>query len=76
MPDVCCCNGCKNRRVTGVNIPFYRVPKGKTPIEVRRRKDWLKVLFINREEMSTWSEDRLSRAFVCGAHFIFGKLWI
>ena len=52
MPESCCGVGCSQRRVKGCGIPFYRIPKGKTPFEARRRQDWIKA--INRDQ---WSEE-------------------
>ena len=71
MPRTCCAVGCTNRK-TGEKkeVPFYKMPKGSTPIEKRRRKDWIRAL--RREDWKTWSEEQISNAFVCGEHFILG----
>ena len=71
MPRTCCAVGCTNRK-TGEKkeVPFHKMPKGSTPIEKRRRKDWIRAL--RREDWKTWSEEQISNAFVCGEHFILG----
>ena len=73
MPDSCCVVGCSNRRSKDSNIPFYTVPKGKSPLERKRREDWIKA--ISREDWKFWSEDQISKARVCGAHFVSGKFF-
>ena len=67
MPESCCVVGCSQRRVKVCGIPFYRIPKGKTPVEARRRRDWIKA--INRDQ---WSEEPISHARICGNHFVSG----
>ena len=68
MPESCCAVGCSQRRVKGCGIPFYRIPKGKTPFEARhtRRQDWIKA--INRP--MKWSEEQISHTRICGNHFV------
>lgn len=45
MPDSCCIINWSNRR-SGKNksLSFYIIPKGKTPLEKRRRREWMKVV--------------------------------
>ena len=73
MPQTCCAVGCANIK-TGEKkeMPFYKMPKGSTPIEERRRQDWIRAL--RREDWKTWSQAQISNAFVCGEHFILGLL--
>ena len=68
MPDSCCAVGCSNRR-TGANkeLPFYRIPAGRTLIEQRRRAIWLKNI-----RRKNWSESQITNAKICGAHFTKG----
>ncbi|XP_056152613.1 uncharacterized protein LOC130127078 isoform X4 [Lampris incognitus] len=72
MPHSCCAVGCTNRK-DGKNkhLHFYRVPKGKTPFEKRRRQAWIHA--IRREDWKMWSEDQISNAKICGEHFISGE---
>ena len=50
MAKSCCAVGWSQRRVKCCGIPFYRIPKGKTPSEAQRRRDWIKA--INRDQSS------------------------
>ena len=67
MVESCCAVGCSQRRVKCCGITFYRIPKGKTPTEARRRQDWIKA--ISRDQCS---EEQISRARICGNHFVSG----
>ena len=72
MPDSCCVVNCSNRRVGKLkSMPFYRLPKGKTPIEKRRRAAWIAA--VDREDWKGWSEEQMSRSRVCGSHFVSGR---
>ena len=65
MSESCCAVGCSQRRVKGCGIPFYRIPKGKTPFEAQRRQHWIKA--INRDQCK---EEQISHARICGNHFV------
>ena len=42
MPRTCCAVGCTSRKIgEKKDVPFYKMPKGSTPIEKRRRQDWM-----------------------------------
>ena len=72
MPDSCCIVNCSNRRVGNLkDMPFYRLPKGRTPIEKRKRKAWIAA--IDRKDWEGWTGSQISHARVCGAHFISGR---
>ncbi|XP_065054555.1 peroxynitrite isomerase THAP4-like [Rhopilema esculentum] len=72
MVRSCCAVGCANRQEgEKKNLTFYRIPKGRTPIEKRRRQDWLRA--IRRDDWRTWSDEKISKAFICAEHFISGK---
>eukprot|EP00112_Aurelia_sp_Birch-Aquarium-sp1_P012053 Seg253.27 transcript_id=Seg253.27/GoldUCD/mRNA.D3Y31 product="THAP domain-containing protein 4" protein_id=Seg253.27/GoldUCD/D3Y31 len=72
MPRSCCAVGCTNRQVgEKKHVPFYKMPKGSTPFERRRREDWIRA--IRCDDWKTWSPDKISKAFICGEHFIAGK---
>ena len=71
MPKSCCAVGCTNRKEKEKkNVPFYNIPKGKTPIEKRRRDDWIQA--IEREDWKAWSHEKILKACICGEHFISG----
>ena len=73
MPDSCCIVNCGNRRIGELKyMPFYRIPNRKTPIEQRRRLAWIKA--VDRDDWKTWTEHQISRAKVCGAHFLSGMI--
>ena len=44
MPESCCAVGCSQRRVKDCGIPFYRIPKGKTPMKLEGNEIGLKLL--------------------------------
>ena len=67
MPESCWPVGCSQRTVKGCGIHLYRVPKGKTPFEARRRRHWIKA--IDRDQ---WSEEPISHARISGNHFVLG----
>jgi len=72
MPQSCCAVGCANRKIGAKkSLPFYNIPKGKSPIERRRREAWIKA--ICREDWKTWSEDKISKAKICAEHFVTGS---
>lgn len=73
MPDTCCAVGCTHRR-EGVNktLTFYNIPSRKTPFEKKRREDWIQA--IKRADWDRWSYDQISKAKICAAHFISGKI--
>ena len=73
MPDSCCAVSCQNRR-EGKNrsLSFYNIPSRKTPIEQRRRKEWIRAL--RRDDWKSWTEEQISKQKVCSEHFISGKL--
>ena len=48
------------------------MPSKNTPIERRRRADWMRAL--RREDWKTWTDAQISKQKVCGSHFISGKL--
>jgi len=53
-------------------LPFYKIPSKNTPIERRRRAEWMRAL--RREDWKTWTDAQISKQKVCGCHFISGKL--
>ena len=71
MPESCCIVGCTNRRSKESDLPFYSIPKGKTPFEKRRRIAWIKA--VNRKDWEGWSEDKISKQKICGEHFLKSK---
>ena len=71
MVRSCCAVGCTNRQEgEKKNLTFYRIPKGRTPIERRRRKDWVRA--IRRADRKTWTQEQISKAYICAEHFISG----
>lgn len=72
MPDSCCAVGCTNRRTKDSKIPFYRIPRCRTPFESRRRQEWIKA--INRADWTTCTDRQISNSRICGAHFVDGKV--
>ena len=75
MPRSCCAVGCMNCQIGDKkDLTFYKMPKGSTPLERRRRDDWIKA--IRRDDWKTWSADKTSNAFICAEHFVTDKtLW-
>eukprot|EP00795_Rhopilema_esculentum_P010001 gene10001-18627_t len=72
MHRTCCAVGCTNRKIgEKKDVPFYKMPKGSTPIEKRQRQDWMTT--IRRADWKSWSEEKISNAFICGENFISGK---
>ncbi|XP_056153568.1 lethal(3)malignant brain tumor-like protein 2 [Lampris incognitus] len=72
MVHSCCVVGCTNRkRGDNKRLHFYRMPKRKSPVEKRRRQAWIRA--IGREDWKTWSDEKISNAKICGAHFISGQ---
>lgn len=65
MPDSCCVPNCTNRRKTGEEGGFYKIPNKKHPV---LRERWLTA--IGRIE---WSEELIKNAKVCHLHFVSGK---
>ena len=73
MVRSCCAVGCTNRQGgEKANLSFYRIPRGKTPTELLRRKEWIRV--IRRDDWKTWSQEKISKAFICSEHFISGMV--
>ena len=73
MPTSCCVVDCSNKHTGRSSLKFYRIPRGKTPFERKRRQAWIRA--INRKDWDTWSEERISKQRVCGAHFLSGKTY-
>ena len=71
MPDSCCAVGCTNRRIKESQIPFYRIPRSRTPIESKRRQEWIKA--INRADWTFCTDRQISNSRICGAHFVTGR---
>ena len=72
MPDSCCIPNCSNRRCgKNKNLPFYSIPKGKSPFERRRRELWIKV--VDRVDWKDLDYDKISKSKICGAHFVSGR---
>ena len=72
MPKSCCAVGSSNRKEKEKKtLPFYNIPKGKTPIEKKRRDEWIRA--IRREDWKAWSHGKILKACICGEHFISGK---
>ncbi|XP_035016263.2 zinc finger protein ztf-16-like [Hippoglossus stenolepis] len=68
--SVCCVSGCVNRHSSKSKLKFARIPSGKSPFQVNRRKLWLRAI-----HEANPSSKRLSRnARICGAHFISGEV--
>ena len=59
MPTSCCAVGRTNRFSRESKLSFYKIPKGLTPFEARRRKDWLKA--INRKDWESWPDEKISK---------------
>ena len=68
MPESCCAVGCTYRYSKEKKIPMYSMPSSKSPWEINRRKLWIKA--IRREDWKDWTYDKISRARICGQHFI------
>ena len=72
MPQSCCAVGCANRKIGAKkNLPFYNIPKGKSPIERRRREAWIKAICQN--DWNTGSEDKMSKAKICVENCLTGS---
>ena len=52
------------------DVPFYNIPKGKIQIEKGRRDEWIRA--IRREDWKSWPHEKISKACICGEHFISG----
>ena len=61
MVNICCIIGCTRRSDREKNLHFYTIPKGKTPFEEKRRRDWL--LAIKREDWNKpeWTMERINK---------------
>ena len=72
MPHYCCITDCYNNsdKPECKNLRFYIMPKGKTPIEKKRRHDWLKA--IKRKDFDRKTDQQINNFRVCSAHFVSG----
>ncbi|KAF7209314.1 protein SON [Nothobranchius furzeri] len=66
----CCVVGCRNRYSPSSSIKFYRIPCGSRPLQVNRRRLWIKAI----KQANGKDYDFSGHARICGAHFISGEL--
>nr|XP_019951399.1 PREDICTED: zinc finger protein 135-like [Paralichthys olivaceus] len=71
QPDmsVCCVSGCNNRHSKS-KFKFFRIPTGKKPFQVQRRRLWQRAI----QRASNNSSGLTVNSRICGAHFISGEV--
>lgn len=66
---LCCVSGCHNRATSSSKLKFFKIPRGSSPLQTKRRKLWLDAI----GEVNGGTEELKGSARVCGAHFTSGK---
>ena len=73
MVNSCCIVGCKKRSDKEKHLHFYRIPDGKTPLEEKRRRDWLSAIKRTDWKKPEWTTQRINKQRVCSYHFLSGQ---
>ena len=73
MVTTCCVPNCSSNteKPECKGLHYYVIPSGKTPIEQRRRRDWIKA--IPRSDWENKTDQQISNMRICSAHFVSGE---